>query len=807
MKRITTFLLALMATITFASAEVYNGTCGDNLTWSLNTDDGTFTITGEGPMYEYNWDSPWYDYRDTIKSVIVGEGVTTIGATAFRDCRHMQQCSLPSTLQSIGNEAFCFCFQLISVDIPQSCTSISGWGAFNLVPNLNIQDENVAKESGARSLNGYVDGLFVYDNSEKRSLRACSSAATGVITLDDAVERIEYMAFAQCEDITHIHFGSNLKYIGEWSLDGCRGLDSLQFHEGLTEIAPHGFGNCFGLRYVSLPNSLTTLGDFAIGNCPDLHVIHLGESLTSVGNQIFDYCQSIDTIYASMPTPPVLDETAFAATDLSKVICLVPDQSVSLYKNALVWKEMNIKSIDSSEPCLIASGTCGSNLIWELSCDSVLTISGIGAMTSAPWINNYKLAINNAIIEDGVTNVYRSAFWYCSNLKSVTIGNSVTQIDDYAFYECNGLLNITIGNNVISLGQEAFSGCRGLTAISLPNSLTTIKDWAFSNCRVLTSVTIPQNVASIGQAAFGGCFSLTEINVISENTNFCSADGVVFNKAMTTLVQYPGGVQGDYIIPNSVTAVAAGAFWNCPNITGIKIPSGVTSLGERGFSACKGLTTITCEAVTPPTCGTEEFYSVDKSIPVYVPAESVNAYKSASYWSEFTNIQKISVEYTVTFLDWDGTELVQIVVERGDAATPPTAPTREGYTFTGWDKDFSNVTEDMTITALYELGVNTDFTINFNTKDGDEILSNSIVLKVPAAPQIAGFTFVGWRPVTGIIEGNTIDLEAVYTPDEPTSAPAVVSSPANPAQKLIRQGNVYILKDEKTYTIQGHEVK
>ena len=263
-------------------------------------------------------------------------------------------------------------------------------------------------------------------------------------------------------------------------------------------------------------------------------------------------------------------------------------------------------------------------------------------MTSAPWINSDKAAIKYAIIGDGVTNVYRSAFWYCSNLKSVTIGNSVTQIDNYAFYECNGLSNVTLGNNVISIGNSAFSGCRALTAISLPNSLTTIEDWAFSNCRVLTSVTIPQNVASIGQAAFGGCFNLTEINVVTENSNFCSVDGVLFNKNVTTIVQYPGGLQVDYIIPNSVTTVAASAFWNCPNLTSIKIPSGVTTLGERGFSACSGLISITCEAVTPPTCGTEEFYDVDKSIPVYVPAESVDAYKAADQWKEFKNIQAIS---------------------------------------------------------------------------------------------------------------------------------------------------------------------
>ena len=324
-------------------ASTINGTCGDNLTWSLSFQDSTLTITGTGAMSDYNWDSPWSGYREDIKYAIVGEGVTRIGNTAFRDHVHLQECSLPSTLLSIGDEAFCFCFQLMNLVIPESCTTF-GSAPFNLVPNISIKDASVLPPySDARSINGYVEGYFVYANVSKRSLRACSSAASGEITLDDAIEQIEYMAFAQCEDITNIHFGRHLKYIGEWSLNGCIGLEGLQFQEGLLEIASNAFGNCFGLQYVHLPNSLTTLGDFAIGNCPYLRTIHFGESLTSVGAQLFDYCQSLDTIYAPMLTPPILDNTAFAASDLANIICYVPYESLALYQQAPVWKEMNIQ--------------------------------------------------------------------------------------------------------------------------------------------------------------------------------------------------------------------------------------------------------------------------------------------------------------------------------------------------------------------------------------------------------------------------------------------------------------------------------
>ena len=350
MKKLYTLLFAVLASSTISNAAIVNGTCGDNLTWSLNTDDSTLVISGTGAMYNYDWNSPWSGYSEDIKYVTIGEGVTTIGSTAFRDHIHMQQCSLPSTLTSIGNEAFCFCFQLINVEIPASCTYIDGSGAFNLVPNVVTQNESLLQDCGARSINGYVEGYFVYADSSKKSLRACSSAASGEIILDDAIWRIEYMAFAECRDITYIHFGRHLKSIGEWALNGCIGLEGFQFGEELEKIGSAAFGNCFGLKYVYFPNSLVSVGDFAIGNCPVLRTIHLGNSLSSIGSQFFDYCPSIDTIYATMPTPPVLDNTDFAETNLPNVKCYVPYESLSLYQKAPIWKEMDLRAIEEPEP-------------------------------------------------------------------------------------------------------------------------------------------------------------------------------------------------------------------------------------------------------------------------------------------------------------------------------------------------------------------------------------------------------------------------------------------------------------------------
>lgn len=307
----------------------------------------------------------------------------------------------------------------------------------------------------------------------------------------------------------------------------------------------------------------------------------------------------------------------------------------------VLTQDTTFTAIFEKDKCILASGTCGNNLTWELSCDSVLTISGTGEMTSNPWSTNYKTQIKEVVIKDGVTSIAHAAFFYCSNLQSATIPNSVATIYNYAFSECNNLTSLTLPDSVTSIGQEAFSRCTSLTTIEIPSSVTSIGNWAFAHCVGLTSVIIPNSVTSIGSGIFGGCSGITEIQVAADNNNYCSVDGVLFNKDQTTLVQYPCGKQGNYAIPNTVTTIGDAAFFAFKGQISITIPNSVTSLGDWAFDGCTGLTSITCEALTPPACGADEFYGVDKSIPVYVPYESIAAYQAANQWSEFTNILPI----------------------------------------------------------------------------------------------------------------------------------------------------------------------
>ena len=177
---------------------------------------------------------------------------------------------------------------------------------------------------------------------------------------------------------------------------------------------------------------------------------------------------------------------------------------------------------------------------------------------------------------------------------------SVTSIGKYAFFGCSSLSSVTIGDSVTSIGDGAFRDCSSLTSVTIPNSMTSIGDDAFAGCSSLTSITIPNSVTSIGKYAFFSCSGLTSIT-----------------------------------IPNSVTSIEYHAFSGCSSLTSVTIPNTVTSIGEWAFSECSSLTSITCKATTPPILGSEN--SQSNVTVVYVPAESVEAYKTATNWSYYAD--------------------------------------------------------------------------------------------------------------------------------------------------------------------------
>lgn len=259
-----------------------------------------------------------------------------------------------------------------------------------------------------------------------------------------------------------------------------------------------------------------------------------------------------------------------------------------------------------------------------------------------------------------------------SLLTNLVIPEGVTEIKPYAFYGCSGLTSVTIGSGVTSIGQSAFRNCSGLTSVIIPDGVTSICSWAFSACSGLTSVTIPDGVTSIGEAAFLYCSGLTSVTIGS-----------------------------------GVTSIGSSAFRYCSGLTSVTIGRGVTSIGECAFYFCSGLNEITCRSSIAPSLGTDAFKNVSTSIPINIPCGSSMSYYSR--WSYFSNFVEVpAFTFSATTAD---TNMGSVIVLAQPTCTAPTAVihavANDGYRFLHWSNGVTNnpysltVTTDTTLTALF----------------------------------------------------------------------------------------------------------
>jgi hypothetical protein len=230
-----------------------------------------------------------------------------------------------------------------------------------------------------------------------------------------------------------------------------------------------------------------------------------------------------------------------------------------------------------------------------------VTSIGTAAFVDCSSLTSIVVDASNTVYSSQAGVLYDKAMteliqYSCGKSGGFTIPDSVTSIGVYAFFGCTGLTSVTIPASVASIGDSAFNKCHGLTSVTIPNSVTSIGNWAFNECNGLTSVTIPNSVTSIGNGAFHYCTGLTSIVVDASNIVYSSQDDVLYDKAMTELIQYSCGKSGGFTIPDGVTSIGEVAFWGCTGLTSVTIPDSVTSIEYEAFAGCSVLTRVTIPA-------------------------------------------------------------------------------------------------------------------------------------------------------------------------------------------------------------------
>ncbi len=513
-----------------------SGSCGENLTWTL--EDGVLTISGTGPMTSfgvYSNNPPWSDARRSITAVVIGSGVTTIGSAAFYKCISLTSVSIPETVTSIEDWTFYGCSSLTNILIPAGVTTIGDYAFYDCSSLTSVTIMEGVTGIGFRAFNGCTaltsvtvdennpafsssDGvLFSKDKTELLRYPAGKTAA--MYTIPTGVTYIGDYAFGGCSFLTNVVIPESVTYIDFSAFESCSSLTSIVIPESVTSIGEQAFSYCSSLESVTLPAGLTAIGNWAFSDCAALTSITIPEGVTVVGYGAFFDCVALASITFEGDAPFFGDETWGSA--------VFPKRELTAYYPVDYpgWTEEVLQNYGNGTVTwvpyvkggLIDSGTFGEGLTWRLTETGVLFITGAGAMpdydglgTFAPW-NRYKASILRAMIGSGVTTIGDNAFYKCEAMESVAIGEGVTDIGDSAFYYCSALTDITIPEGVTIIDESAFFGCTALESVTIPESVTTIGKYAFSGCVALTDVTVPKG--EIGSMAFNGCTALETVTI------------------------------------------------------------------------------------------------------------------------------------------------------------------------------------------------------------------------------------------------------------------------------------------------------
>ena len=587
----------------------------------------------------------------------------------------------------------------------------------------------------------------------------------GTLTISGTGAMMNYTApgllpwYDQRNDIINAVIEHGVTSIGDRAFATCANLVSVTIPNSVTTIGMTVFQECRNLASITIPSSVTAIGQNAFMNCSGLtSIISLRPVPPTIGENAF---LNVDKTTACLYVPQGSVDNYRSAWGWGASGCVNFVYTVTF--NSLGGGNVSsqffiheaskaAKPTDPTRSGYVFGGwyrdTAGTQA-WDFDTDVVTMDTTLYAKWF--WDIGTVPGTVTAFLNDGTLTI--SGTGAMKNF-------SDSQNDRAPWHNSRStIVDLVIGKGVTSIGAWAFFGT-ALTAVLVPEDVTSIGNMAFRECVNLVSITIGRGVTSIDTEALNRCYIMDSINVAPENLNFSSENGVLFNKNKTTLIRFPEGRQGEYTIPDgvitigrdafhnrrgltsvtipssvitierfafrdchaltsatigsSVTTIEEGAFASCNKLTEIIIPNSVTSIGTNAFEYCTGLTAIISLNTVPPAVGSNAFRNVNTATAcLYVPKNSIAAYRAASQWGTFTCINSASaVGYpTVTFDSRSGSAVASQFLVSGDKVEEPAVPTRANYTFGGWHRDTAGtqawdfdtdvVTVDMTLYAKW----------------------------------------------------------------------------------------------------------
>ena len=400
-----------------ASASVYSGACGENLTWTLDESTGELVISGTGAMYDFSYNNrPWV--ADEIQSIVVGNGVTSIGNNAFYDCDNIKTVVIPDCLLRIGDCSFAFCDNITSINIPSSVTSIgnAAYSGCKRLSKITVDSENAYFLS---------DDNILYDKNKTELILYPATKTNTHYTINDGIESIGYGAFAYCYNLTSVTIPDSVTSLG-WAAFGGSALTKITGGNGIVRIGEYSFAECYGLTSIVIPDNVTSIGEYAFSDCDKLESVTMSSKIESIDQRVFDSCHDLDVI--KFPGTP---------EEWSKV-------SVAKYNEELIG---NILFECNSEQPYYCKGKYGENVYVMLNEYGILEVTGTGE-------------IYDVVTEDDID------FWdNRHHIKTVMLSDGITRIGNYAFVDCDRLTSVIIPESVSSIGIFAFADCLRLSTV------------------------------------------------------------------------------------------------------------------------------------------------------------------------------------------------------------------------------------------------------------------------------------------------------------------------------------------------------